>query len=146
MATKVGTPCYLAPEVVIADGDKEYSQAVDMWSVGVLIYILLSGYHPFIGHDLQIDRATLNERIKKVQYDFNHPCWNSVSESAKNLIKRLITKDPRLRYTALQAKDDPWITGRVTLQAKPLNNTMLRQTSDILKSIKNEAFCPPKEK
>lgn len=105
LVTSVGSPGYVAPEVLT---DDSYDKSVDMWSVGVILYILLSGYPPFFGD-------TSSELFKKIidcNYDFDDPAWDNVSEAPKNLIRQLLVKDPSKRLTAKQMYDHDWVQGK----------------------------------
>eukprot|EP00732_Lithocolla_globosa_P005531 Lithocolla_globosa_v1_NODE_5785_length_1184_cov_15.126661.p1 type:complete len:331 gc:universal NODE_5785_length_1184_cov_15.126661:1140-148(-) len=104
LTTACGTPGYVAPEVLRQKG---YGKEVDMWSVGVITYILLCGYPPFYDED----QATLFEMIIGGKYDFHKDYWSDISDSAKDLIKKLLTVDPRNRLTATGALAHPWISG-----------------------------------
>lgn len=104
MTTACGTPGYVAPEVL---KNQPYGQEVDMWSVGVILYILLCGFPPFY-HE---NTSQLYKQIKRGAYQFPDPYWNGVSDSAKDLIKLLLTVNPKLRYTAKQVLQHPWISG-----------------------------------
>lgn len=90
----------MAPEVY----DKKYTHACDMWSAGVILYILLCGYPPFLA---ETEKEVL-ELVKNGQYDFDDEVWDNVSNDAKDLIKNLLTKQQK-RYTAAQALEHPWI-------------------------------------
>ncbi|KAF5829297.1 kinase-like domain-containing protein [Dunaliella salina] len=106
LSTMCGSPQYVAPEVLgVGDGIKEYSPAVDMWSIGVILFILLSGYSPF---DDDND-AVLFEKIKKGNYDADDPIWEHISIGAKDAVARLLTVDTRKRLSAAQALAHPWI-------------------------------------
>jgi len=102
MQTACGTPYYVAPEVLSATG---YGQEVDLWSVGVITYLLLCGFPPFYGESL----PEVFEQIMKAEYDFPEPYWNDISNEAKDLIKKLLVVDPKKRYSAKQALKHPWI-------------------------------------
>ena len=78
--TTCGTPGYVAPEIL---SEKPYKEGCDFWSVGVVLYILLSGQPPFYDDD----NFELFEKIKKCEYDITSPEWNAVSEEAKDFIK-----------------------------------------------------------
>jgi len=104
LMTSCGSPGYVAPEVLTCES---YDKAVDMWSVGVIIYILLCGYPPFYADNA----PALFKKIMDVKYDFDDPSWDEVSEDAKNLIRHLLIKDPKERHTAKQCLDDPWVKG-----------------------------------
>jgi serine/threonine protein kinase len=105
MKTACGTPGYVAPEVLKNKGYD--SGAVDMWSTGVILYILLCGFPPFYEEEL----PALFEQILHARYDFPSPWWDNISKEAKSLVQRLLTIDPTKRITAAEVKVLPWITG-----------------------------------
>ena len=95
-----GTAYYIAPEVLKGD----YDEKCDIWSCGVIFYILLCGYPPFNAEtDEEIFSAVL-----KGEFVFPEEEWNSVSEEAKNLIKKMLVLDPKKRISALEALQDVW--------------------------------------
>ena len=97
---RVGTPYYIAPEVLA----KDYDKSCDMWSMGVILFILLCGYPPFWG---DVDRKIF-ARIKKGQYSMVGPQWENVSDAAKNLVKKLLCPEDQ-RLTVEAALDDVWV-------------------------------------
>jgi calcium/calmodulin-dependent protein kinase I len=105
LETSCGTPDYVAPEVITAEGS--YDKSVDMWSCGVITYVLLCGFSPF----LSSTQTGLFEKIIKVEYDFPDPEWTNISEEAKDFIRHLLVKDPEDRYTAEQCLQHPWLNG-----------------------------------
>jgi len=105
LTTSCGTPDYVAPEVITAEG--VYDKSVDMWSCGVITYVLLCGFSPF----LSSNQTGLFEKIMKAEYDFPDPEWTHISETAKDFIKKLLVKDPQIRYTASQCLQHPWLNG-----------------------------------
>ena len=109
MTTACGTPGYVAPEVL--QRDAVYGKEVDMWSLGVITYIVLCGFPPFYDDNHQ----RLFSMIKACRYDFPSPYWDGVSESAKDLIKKLLVADVNARYTAEQVLQHPWIQGKATV-------------------------------
>jgi len=111
MTTACGTPGYVAPEVL---KNEPYGKAVDMWSLGVILYILLCGFPPFY-HE---STAALYKQIKKGEYDFPDPYWTDISDSAKDLVKKLLCVDSKKRLTAKQVLDHPWIAGNAGVSAK----------------------------
>ncbi|WVZ25765.1 hypothetical protein V8G54_004309 [Vigna mungo] len=97
----VGSAYYVAPEVL----HRAYSTEADIWSVGVIAYILLCGSRPFWARtESGIFRAVL-----RATPSFDEPPWPSLSDEAKDFVKRLLNKDPRKRMTAAQALSHPWI-------------------------------------
>lgn len=100
MSTKVGTPYYIAPEVLTRHYDKE----CDLWSVGVVAYVLLCGYPPFYGDT----DAEIFASVKRGEFDFPSPDWDDISASAKQFIRRLLQVDPSKRPTAREALEHPW--------------------------------------
>jgi len=105
MKTACGTPGYVAPEVLKNKGYD--SGAVDMWSTGVILYILLCGFPPFYEEEL----PALFEQILHARYDFPSPWWDNISKEAKALVQGLLTIDPAKRLTAAQVMALPWVTG-----------------------------------
>ncbi|KAL6069740.1 Protein kinase domain,Protein kinase-like domain,Serine/threonine-protein kinase, active site [Balamuthia mandrillaris] len=102
MQTACGTPAYVAPEVLQSSGG--YDKEVDMWSVGVITYILLCGFPPFHADSV---RALLQVVIKG-EYSFPSPYWDPISSEAKNFISQLLTS-PSKRMNAKEALQHPWL-------------------------------------
>ncbi|XP_054031351.1 calcium/calmodulin-dependent protein kinase type IV [Dryobates pubescens] len=106
MKTVCGTPGYCAPEILQGC---PYGPEVDMWSVGVITYILLCGFEPFF--DPRGDQY-MYSRILTCDYEFVSPWWDEVSLNAKDLVRKLIVLDPQKRLTVHQALEHPWVTGK----------------------------------
>jgi len=102
LTTQCGTPGYVAAEIL--EG-KPYDTQADMWSIGVIVYILLGGYPPFI----ESNQRTLFRKIRKGQYEFHDEYWGQVSEDAKDLIRNLLDVDPDTRYDSSKALKNKWI-------------------------------------
>ncbi|NXD97148.1 MAPK2 kinase, partial [Chaetorhynchus papuensis] len=106
LATPCYTPYYVAPEVL---GPEKYDKSCDMWSLGVIMYILLCGYPPFYSnHGLAISPG-MKKRIRMGQYEFPNPEWSEVSEEVKQLIRNLLKTDPTQRMTITEFMNHPWI-------------------------------------
>jgi len=102
LTTQCGTPGYVAPEILTG---KPYDESVDMWSIGVILYILLGGYPPFIDDN----QRKLFRKIRKGQYEFHEEYWGHVSDEAKNLISNLLCVNAQERITAREALQSNWI-------------------------------------
>ena len=100
MQTKVGTAHYMAPEILRQD----YSYACDTWSAGVILYIMLCGYPPFIGKD----EEEVFEANLKGEYDFNDKVWDTVSDEAKDLISKILVPEKE-RLTPKEWLSQPWV-------------------------------------
>ncbi|XP_049806754.1 calcium/calmodulin-dependent protein kinase type 1-like [Schistocerca nitens] len=119
MATACGTPGYVAPEVL---AQKPYGKAVDVWSIGVISYILLCGYPPFYDEN----DANLFAQILKGEFEFDSPYWDDISDSAKDFIRQLMCVDVEKRYTCRQALKHPWISGNAASN-KNIHGTVSEQ-------------------
>ncbi|XP_017155660.1 calcium/calmodulin-dependent protein kinase type 1 isoform X2 [Drosophila miranda] len=119
MATACGTPGYVAPEVL---AQKPYGKAVDVWSIGVISYILLCGYPPFYDEN----DANLFAQILKGEFEFDSPYWDEISESAKQFIKNLMCVTVEKRFTCKQALAHPWISGNEA-SSKNIHGTVSEQ-------------------
>ncbi|XP_017751875.1 PREDICTED: serine/threonine-protein kinase 33 isoform X4 [Rhinopithecus bieti] len=98
-----GTPIYMAPEVINAH---DYSQQCDIWSIGVIMYMLFCGEPPFLASS----EEKLFELIRKGELHFENPVWNSISDCAKSVLKQLMKVDPAHRITAKELLDNQWLT------------------------------------
>jgi calcium-dependent protein kinase len=104
LTTKAGTPYYVAPQVLAG----KYDQSSDLWSLGVIMYVVLCGYPPFYGET----DADVLAKVRLGNFSFNAADWKSVSEDAKNLIRNLLKMNPRDRYTAEQALNHVWVRNK----------------------------------
>ncbi|CAJ2672928.1 calcium-dependent protein kinase 20-like protein [Trifolium pratense] len=113
----VGSPYYVAPEVL----RKNYGQECDVWSAGVIIYILLSGVPPFWDETEQ----GIFEQVLKGELDFISEPWPSISESAKDLVRKMLVRDPKKRLTAHEVLCHPWVQVGGVAPDKPLDSAVL---------------------
>lgn len=111
MSTKVGTPYYIAPEVLARKYDKE----CDLWSIGVVAYVLLCGYPPFYGDT----DAEIFSSVKKGEFDFPSPDWDDISSQGKHFIRSLLKTDVKQRPTAREAMNHPWFSLSQTESVPP---------------------------
>jgi len=101
MGNRCGSYFYVAPEVL----DKQYSGGgCDVWSVGVVLFVMLVGYPPFYGES----DDEIAEQVKTAAPDLTQARWQVISDSAKRLVLKLLVKDPHLRVSAKEALSDPW--------------------------------------
>ncbi|KAG5628627.1 hypothetical protein H5410_000344 [Solanum commersonii] len=113
----VGSPYYVAPEVL----RKHYGLECDIWSAGVIIYILLSGVPPFWEETEQ----GIFEQVLKGELDFVSEPWPSISESAKDLVRKMLVRDPKKRLTAHEVLCHPWVRVGGVAPDKPLDSAVL---------------------
>ena len=104
MKTACGTPGYVSPEIVM---NVHYTTKTDLWSLGVIAYILLCGFPPFYSESTH----QLYQQIKAGDYSFPSPYWTDISSSAKDLIRHLLCVDPLKRYSATDVLRHPWVGG-----------------------------------
>jgi serine/threonine protein kinase len=151
MQTACGTPGYVAPEVLRRQG---YKEQVDLWSLGVITYILLCGYPPFFDQN----NAELFKKILSGRFQFDRPWWDKVSDKAKDFIKKLLVLDPAHRWTASQALGHPFIVDHCGVsepakrtipelqfsQMKPQPTTYATVTSQIKREVANQSAPAPR--
>ncbi|NWT13398.1 DAPK3 kinase, partial [Vireo altiloquus] len=143
-----GTPEFVAPEIV---NYEPLGLAADMWSIGVITYILLSGASPFLGETKQETLAN----ITAVNYDFDEEFFSNTSDLAKDFIQKLLVKDTRKRLTIQEALSHPWITVRLNKETdllkdetkvqenKKVENTQLKTKHLREYTIKCHSSMPP---
>ncbi|XP_073006152.1 calcium-dependent protein kinase 10-like isoform X2 [Typha latifolia] len=113
----VGSPYYVAPEVL----KKKYGPEADIWSAGVIIYILLCGVPPFWAESEQ----GIFEEVLHGNLDFQSEPWPSISESAKDLLRKMLVRDPKKRLTAHEVLCHPWVQVGGAAPDKPLDSAVL---------------------
>ena len=97
----VGSAYYVAPEVL----KRNYSNEADIWSAGVILYILLAGVPPFWA---QSEQAIFDE-VLKGKYDLRSDPWDKISEGAKDVVRKMLVSDPKQRATAQEVLNHPWV-------------------------------------
>jgi MAP kinase interacting serine/threonine kinase len=153
LSTPVGSVEFMAPEVVDAwrslEGSSQiYDKRCDLWSLGVIIYIMLSGYPPFYGtcghtcgwtkgEECEQCQSLLFERIQDGEFDFPDKDWQHITEGAKDLIKRLLVRDASLRLTAAEVLEHPWVKNSHELNERPLNTPELLQRHDSIRRLES---------
>jgi len=131
LQTSCGTPDYVAPEVLMGE---PYDMSVDIWSIGVISYVLLCGFPPFYGDS----QKELFENIMSGTYDFPDPEWTEVSPGAKNFIKKILVVDPEKRMNAEQCLQDDWMkeTTGVKKDLKRLESFSVKKFKEYQKKYK----------
>ncbi|XP_049931410.1 calcium-dependent protein kinase 10-like isoform X2 [Nymphaea colorata] len=113
----VGSPYYVAPEVL----RKHYGPEADVWSAGVIIYILLSGVPPFWAETEQ----GIFDQVLHGDLDFSMDPWPAISDEAKDLLKKMLTRNPKKRPTAHEVLCHPWVQVDGVAPDKPLDSAVL---------------------
>lgn len=119
-------PYYIAPEVFL----QNYNQKIDIWSMGVVLYIMLSGKVPFPGNS----ELEIIGNVIKGEFHFKHEPFAQHSKEAKDFLQCLIVKDVAQRFTAEQAFNHPWIQNNSTLSDKPMAEQAFK---DIVETLDN---------
>lgn len=113
----VGSAYYVAPEVL----RRSYGKEIDIWSAGVMLYILLSGVPPFWAET----EKGIFDAILEGEIDFESQPWPSISKSAKDLVRKMLTQDPRKRITSAQVLEHPWLREGGEALDKPIDSAVL---------------------
>ncbi|KAJ2964982.1 hypothetical protein NQZ79_g180 [Umbelopsis isabellina] len=104
LTSRCGTPSYVAPEVLAPASSRAYGKEIDLWSLGVMLYICLCGYPPF-----SADNKVPVHEIRNGNFTFVKSDWEGISFEARDLIRKLLTVDPARRITVNEAMWHPWI-------------------------------------
>jgi len=117
LTTLVGTPYYLAPEVLRG----KYGKECDIWSLGVVMYLMLCGYQPFEGEDMR----EIFAKISKGEFNFHGPEWAGVSDSAKDMIRKMMSVNPSKRISIEDALRHPWLAIQRELATRVVSKEVL---------------------
>lgn len=131
MKTRAGTAFFMAPEVVSHD----YTESCDMWSAGVMLYIMLCGYPPFYG---ETDEEIL-EAVMSGEFDFEDEVWDEVSADAKDLIRRCLVPE-KTRISPKEALNHPWIKNRESNTVVPTKHLERLKNFQKAKKLKKAAL------
>uniref|UniRef100_G3UN48 Ribosomal protein S6 kinase n=1 Tax=Loxodonta africana TaxID=9785 RepID=G3UN48_LOXAF len=151
------TPCftlhYAAPELLNHNG---YDESCDLWSLGVILYTMLSGQVPFQSHDKSVtctSAVEIMKKIKKGDFSFEGEAWKNVSQEAKDLIQGLLTVDPNKRLKMSGLRYNEWLQDGSQLSSNPLMtpdilgssgaavHTCVKATFHAFNKYKREGFC-----
>ncbi|XP_039740286.1 ribosomal protein S6 kinase alpha-5 [Pteropus medius] len=151
------TPCftlhYAAPELLNHNG---YDESCDLWSLGVILYTMLSGQVPFQSHDRSLtctSAVEIMKKIKKGDFSFEGEAWKNVSQEAKDLIQGLLTVDPNKRLKMSGLRYNEWLQDGSQLSSNPLMtpdilgssgaavHTCVKATFHAFNKYKREGFC-----
>lgn len=136
LQTPCYTPYYVAPEVL---GPEKYDTSCDMWSLGVITYILLCGYPPFYSNHGAPISPGMKKRIRNGQYEFPAAEWSCISRDAKQLIEALLKTDPDKRLTIHQVMKHNWIAQRELVPPTPLVSLqVLKEEKDCWEDMQDE--------
>eukprot|EP00123_Amoebidium_parasiticum_P015218 comp22840_c0_seq1/m.35961 comp22840_c0_seq1/g.35961 ORF comp22840_c0_seq1/g.35961 comp22840_c0_seq1/m.35961 type:complete len:371 (-) comp22840_c0_seq1:248-1360(-) len=141
LQTPCYTPYYVAPEVLHAEQRKasRYDKSCDMWSLGVILYILLCGYPPFYSEGGAHISPGMKRRIRSGVYDFPEEEWGCISKSVKELIRRLLHINPEKRMTIDEMMMHPWIAQSDEVPSTPLHSIRtLRDDPGNITGLKEE--------
>ncbi|KAA0191540.1 hypothetical protein HAZT_HAZT004594 [Hyalella azteca] len=128
MSTFCGTQMYIAPELLDIN-QRAYTNKVDLWSFGVVVFVCLAGYPPFYDSDQHKQRYLIRSGI----FSFKRPVWTNVSAEAKDLITKLLVVNPDERYDAQQTLQHPWFKN---------DAVMLQAAAEILKNEEEGTESP----
>jgi len=148
LSSPVGSAEYMAPEVVdtfVFDETLHYDKRCDIWSLGVITYIMLCGHPPFVGEcskdcgwdfgeACQTCQDMLFASIKRGEYSFPDETWKGVSNEAKDLISHLLVRDRSSRYSAHEVLTHPWIS-----MSSPSDSTSVKSSVSSLMSRRNSS-------
>jgi len=142
LKTMCGTPQYIAPEIIKGQEKEAYSLKVDCWSLGVILYIIVSGTPPFTE-----DRKcgmNLRDQILKGNYHYYPSLFDRLSKECKSLIDRCLKVDPSERISAIEILEHPWLQDKsIVKRAKDLMSSQLRGKKRLIEEVDSEGSFGP---
>ncbi|CAF3645520.1 unnamed protein product [Rotaria socialis] len=130
LLTPLYTPYYVAPEIL---SNSRYDKACDIWSMGVIMYILLCGYPPFSSQNDQLTLSPgMRDRIKAGDYEFPDNPWSNISQEAKLTIQRMLTVDPAQRITIGEIRACQWLNKLTSERSIDMNSIQDPETREQL--------------
>jgi len=136
MTMPCGTPGYVAPEIL---KKRKYHKQVDVWSLGVITYILLCGFPPFV--DNGGDLKKLYKQIKAARYSFPAKYWGKISDDAINLIKGMLNPKPKKRLTANQVLQSTWIQGNAPAEELDISGVQRLRRTQLVQKLRRGVRC-----
>lgn len=124
-----GTPTYVAPEILMESG---YGVKIDVWAAGIILYILLCGFPPFVSPENQQEQ--LFDAILNGYFDFPAPYWNNIGDSVRDLIINMLQSDPELRFSSEDILDHPWLTSDIVDDTRDPDGVVLGENCGPLKT------------
>mmetsp|Transcript_115400 Transcript_115400/g.200288 ORF Transcript_115400/g.200288 Transcript_115400/m.200288 type:complete len:632 (+) Transcript_115400:47-1942(+) len=137
MKTNCGTLAYTAPEVLARSAERSYTSQCDLWSLGVIVYILLSNRMPFAGSDKE-----MQEKILCAQYEMEPEIWGELSDDAGNFVESLLQLDPGARLTAEEALAHPWLARRGRRSTSSTSSAHVHVDPAVVAALKEYAQAP----
>ncbi|XP_050082598.1 serine/threonine-protein kinase GL21140 [Anopheles aquasalis] len=125
-----GTPTYVAPEILMESG---YGVKIDVWAAGIILYILLCGFPPFVSPDNQQEQ--LFDAILNGYFDFPAPYWNNIGDSVRDLIINMLQSDPELRFSSEDILDHPWLTSDIMDDTRDPNGVVIEESLGPLETV-----------
>ncbi|XP_035783771.1 serine/threonine-protein kinase GL21140-like [Anopheles albimanus] len=125
-----GTPTYVAPEILMESG---YGVKIDVWAAGIILYILLCGFPPFVSPDNQQEQ--LFDAILNGYFDFPAPYWNNIGDSVRDLIINMLQSDPELRFSSEDILDHPWLTSDIMDDTRDPNGVVIEESCGPLETV-----------
>ena len=129
MKEGVGTLYSMAPQVL----QQVYTSQADMWSVGVITYMLLSSHRPFYSKK----RNVMINKIMRCEYNFEKDYWKPISVEAKDFINKLLVVDPKVRFKAVQAQAHEWMHKEFKIEDRAPTESMAGKVTNVLSAYKN---------